>query len=304
MAEYYNPVGETSVAVIATEVTGNTDTFEDGGWYVVKGEVDCGTITVNGSANLILADGAKLTVNGDDKHAGIEVTEGNTLTIWGQENGAGELVAIGRGGGAGIGGGKDGAGGTVTLGENVVVFEGAVGNGSDSVKIGSSTGGSISWNSSMRAWVIKPDAGVKEMKIAGFPEEKKIEYVLLHNCFVPSGVFMGFGEDAKTYSLALNPEGEVNVVKVTPTIGEIAVDENGATLKFKTIAGLFYDLLRSVDGGEFEKIDGLGGVGTGEVMTLKDSTLSSPQGAVLYTIVVSRPIIQPGGLTSLWRRFE
>ena len=87
---------------------------------MVKGEVDCGTITVNGSANLILADGAKLTVNGDDKHAGIEVTEGNTLTIWGQENGAGELVAIGRGGGAGIGGGKDGAGGTVTLGENVV----------------------------------------------------------------------------------------------------------------------------------------------------------------------------------------
>ncbi len=124
------------------------------GWYVVTGEVTTAAITVNGNnVNLILADGAKLTVNG-----GIGVDENNTLTIYAQQGGSGKLVANGasdhagiggqnlkcgdiviNGGtvtatggkyGAGIGGGYDGAGGNVTInGGTVVAMGGTAGAG-------------------------------------------------------------------------------------------------------------------------------------------------------------------------------
>ena len=44
-----------------TVVTMNTATFEDGLWYAVEGEIGRGTITVKGSAHLILCDGSNLT---------------------------------------------------------------------------------------------------------------------------------------------------------------------------------------------------------------------------------------------------
>ncbi len=73
-------------------------------WYCVQGNVTIGTLTVNGKASLVLCDGATLTV-GSDWDPGIQLTQGNTLTIYGQSGGTGVLIANGGSSCAGIGGG-------------------------------------------------------------------------------------------------------------------------------------------------------------------------------------------------------
>ena len=123
---------------------------ENNGWYVVSGEVTIGKkeapqrVTVSGDVHLILANDAKLTVNG-----GISVNAGNSLTIYAQpaendkttgsltvENveqdnagiggdvqqsggtitiNGGEITANGGDNGAGIGGGSASSGGIITI---------------------------------------------------------------------------------------------------------------------------------------------------------------------------------------------
>ena len=121
----------------ATVVTANDTTWGTSGdtsWYVVQGEVTIDNrVTVSGHACLILADGCKLTVNG-----GINVAENNSLTIYGQTQGTGTLVAQNcTSGCAGIGGGSQGNGGTVTIhGGNVTAT-----GGSNAAGIGGGTSG-------------------------------------------------------------------------------------------------------------------------------------------------------------------
>lgn len=82
-----------------TTVTSGTATWNSG-WYVVDDDVTIGSrVTVNGDVKLILKDGASLTVNG-----GILVPSGSTFTVYGQQNGTGNLTSIGTNGNAGIGG--------------------------------------------------------------------------------------------------------------------------------------------------------------------------------------------------------
>ena len=71
------------------------------GWYVASGAVEISDrVVVTGEAHLILADGATLTIP-----KGITVTEGNSLTIYGQALGTGSLtIASPESGYAGIGG--------------------------------------------------------------------------------------------------------------------------------------------------------------------------------------------------------
>ena len=154
-----------------TEITSSSspttwvDTAYDG-WYVAKGNVTIGSeetpqrVTVNGDVNLILTDGCQLTVNG-----GIEVEEGNSLTIYGQKEGTGTLTATATGSDAGIGGnggtnptpGTPGASsGTITIHGGVVEATGSYtasahlnggagigGGGSHSYYSGSSGGGTF-----------------------------------------------------------------------------------------------------------------------------------------------------------------
>ena len=92
-------------------------------WYVATGTLNYGTggITVSGDANLVLADGASLTVMGASKKAGINVASGNSLTIFGQAEGTGSLTAFGyssdgySAGGAGIGGNDHENCGSITI---------------------------------------------------------------------------------------------------------------------------------------------------------------------------------------------
>ena len=76
----------------ATEVTESDTTWGDDnndGWYVVNSNVTISTrVTVTGDVHLILADGASL-----DAAQGVNVGAGNSLTIYGQSDGTGELYA-------------------------------------------------------------------------------------------------------------------------------------------------------------------------------------------------------------------
>ena len=85
--------------------------------YVVSGEnVEIlGRITVKGTVNLILCDGAKLTASQGIIVAKESDSVINTLNIFGQAAGTGKLIATGFGYAAGIGGVDRGAGGTVTI---------------------------------------------------------------------------------------------------------------------------------------------------------------------------------------------
>ena len=89
------------------------------GWYVVDTEDDEVTITegiiVDGDVKLILADDKKLKVTTVITKAGVRVSEGNILSIYGQGAATGELNAYGGNSGAGIGGGYDGNGGKVNI---------------------------------------------------------------------------------------------------------------------------------------------------------------------------------------------
>ena len=76
----------------ATVVTADDTTWGDdgnNGWYVVNSNVTISTrVTVTGDVHLILADGASL-----DAAQGVNVGAGNSLTIYGQSDGTGELYA-------------------------------------------------------------------------------------------------------------------------------------------------------------------------------------------------------------------
>ena len=72
----------------ATLVT-ESDTAWDNGWYVAQDSITIHSrVTVSGDVRLILADGCELTIDG-----GIQVAHPNSLTIYGQSEGNGELTA-------------------------------------------------------------------------------------------------------------------------------------------------------------------------------------------------------------------
>ena len=79
---------------IYTPIVENTVTWNGttGGWYVARDNVTINQrVTVIGDVHLILTDGCTLTVNG-----GIQLEAGNSLTIYGQSDGAdtmGKLTA-------------------------------------------------------------------------------------------------------------------------------------------------------------------------------------------------------------------
>ena len=118
---------DNATAVTEDDTTWGTD--NETTWYVAQGDVTIESrVTVTGDVHLILADGCNLTVNG-----GIYVSSwpASKLTIYGQENGTGELYAYASSDSdyAGIGGNifPYGTSGEITInGGNIT----AVGDGS------------------------------------------------------------------------------------------------------------------------------------------------------------------------------
>lgn len=111
VVSYIDEDGNLRTCANATEVTGNLASWgaSDGAghWYVVQDKVDITSlVTVTGDVHLILADECNLTVTG-----GITVNGGNSLTIYGQDEDTGTLIANGGSNQAGIGGGNIGQSG-------------------------------------------------------------------------------------------------------------------------------------------------------------------------------------------------
>ena len=131
MSDYAGPLVKlmTSVSSGTTRLTG--------GWYCVTGDVTVDDrITVSGQANLVLCDGAILRAK-----SGIELTARNmsSLTIWGQKEGAGRLIADGGFAAAGIGGSFGKSGGDLTINGGHITATG--GNNAAGIGGGGSGGG-------------------------------------------------------------------------------------------------------------------------------------------------------------------
>ena len=132
---YLDASGAQQTCDNATVVTGDDTTWgtdNETTWYVAQGDVTIESrVTVTGDVHLILADGCNLTVNG-----GIYVSSwtASKLTIYGQENGTGELYAYASSGSdfAGIGGNKEpyGTSGEITInGGNITAVGDGIGAG-------------------------------------------------------------------------------------------------------------------------------------------------------------------------------
>ena len=115
-----------------TILTSDISTLNDG-WYAVNGEVDYGdgSIKVDGDVHLVLVDYAKLTVtNVSSSVAAIEVTSGNSLSIYAQSRGNGVIEVKGGSDSAGIGGGSNASCGAVSIyGGKVTAIGSTVGAG-------------------------------------------------------------------------------------------------------------------------------------------------------------------------------
>lgn len=126
---------------------------ENNGWYVVSGEVTIGKkeapqrVTVSGDVHLILANDAKLTVNG-----GISVNAGNSLTVYAQpaenDKTTGSLTVENvEEGNAGIGGDVQQSGGTITInGGEITATGGTSGSGIGGGSKINGSGGTITIN--------------------------------------------------------------------------------------------------------------------------------------------------------------
>ena len=132
---YLDASGAQQTCDNATVVPGDDTTWgtdNETTWYVAQGDVTIESrVTVTGDVHLILADGCNLTVNG-----GIYVSSwtASKLTIYGQENGTGELYAYASSGSdyAGIGGNKEpyGTSGEITInGGNITAVGDGIGAG-------------------------------------------------------------------------------------------------------------------------------------------------------------------------------
>lgn len=116
--EYFDPATHSIKTGTVTDYilfTDKTETLENGKWYVVAGSkliTRRGKITVKGSANLLLRDGASCFVVD-----GTVVGPGSSLTIWGESlsgDTLGRFISYGNRDRAGIGGDKSAAG-TITI---------------------------------------------------------------------------------------------------------------------------------------------------------------------------------------------
>ncbi len=87
---YIGAGGKLATQANCTEITVSTDDISTQGWYVVKENLTISSLNISGEVNLILCDGATLTVSNY-----MNVTNGSTLNLYWQSAGSGKLTAAG-----------------------------------------------------------------------------------------------------------------------------------------------------------------------------------------------------------------
>ena len=85
---YIGAGGKLTTQANCTEITVSTDDISTQGWYVVKENLTISLLNISGEVNLILCDGATLTVSNY-----MNVTQGSTLNLYWQSAGSGKLTA-------------------------------------------------------------------------------------------------------------------------------------------------------------------------------------------------------------------
>ena len=91
----YLDANGTEQTVSDATILDGSETTLDSGWYIVNSDLEINEqLYFSGDTHLILADGAKLTINGNLDGIFVE----GTLNIYGQSGGTGKLEAIGNNG--------------------------------------------------------------------------------------------------------------------------------------------------------------------------------------------------------------
>ncbi len=221
----------------ATELTGS-DAREtlSRGWYVVTGSAvmyNKGLICT-GDVHLILADGAKLTVTGDVNNAGIQVSgAGYSLTIYGQDNQLGQLVATGNIYAAGIGGGAGESGSNITINGGIVTANG----GYFAAGIGGGQCGSAS-NITINGGMVTTNGGDNAAGIGGGVSGSGSNIFIATNLAIkadnnnpPTTVIINTGADLAS---SLAGKQYVKIEKDLTPIKTAAIDEITEAIKYVT----------------------------------------------------------------------
>ena len=212
-----NGTAQTATVVTTGVTQWGGDESDKEYWYVVNDEINItDRITVTGNVHLILADGCNLTAS-----KGINVSAGNSLSIYGQTDGSGALEATRDSYNAGIGGGYNGSGGEVTIYGGTVTATGysgagiGIGNGGHAFIIASSdTGDAISDQSGNSNWSGVIFEGDEGGLVYGSP------ITLTTDATIPAGKTLTVGEDK------------------TLTIGKgVTLTNNGKIVNYGTIDG-------------------------------------------------------------------
>ena len=198
---------------------------------------------------------------------------------------------------------------TLVLG-NRAIFSRCVNGDSGDMSVGFDTkaadptcvGAELEKDEDSGRWVITPEKCRATVMVGGLPDGALLA-VRLGNHIIPGEVFKGFdGDDATSvFSLELNPEGVVDDgTPVRPSFCALedgsepfTIDANGVTVRFKTIEGLYYELVRDVGGFSMGRIGekGIWLLGKGGVGSLRDNeVIQDSTGGVFYSLRVSRPI--------------
>ena len=218
--------------VVATEVWGSFDPVTWGvpwdgyhipqtTWYIVNGVVvlPAGAIC-QGDVRLILADGAKLTATGwfdGDEWigcAGIQVSGGNSLTIYGQANQSGQLIANGGQNTAGIGGGRKGNGTNITINGGTVTANG--GNLAAGIGGGSEAAGT---NITINGGTVTANGGYSAAGIGGG------YWAVASNITINDGTVIATGGDGAS-GIGGGYNGSCNNIFVATTLGVKAGSDN------------------------------------------------------------------------------
>lgn len=202
-----------------TPVTAETTTLTAGGWYVVNDDVEIGnselgvSIAVEGAVNLVLMDGKSLTVNGASFNAAIGVPSGASLTIYGQAAGTGALYANGNTAGAGIGGGQNGACGSVTI------------NGGHIEAVGGDYGAGIGGGYAGAGGNVTVNAGYVRAVGGNISTPGIGRGGVVGNAVPPSSGTLIVGTDVVVKAGSISILGDDDVKTADPSMHQIAIDD-------------------------------------------------------------------------------
>ena len=243
------------------------DTSDTSGWYAVTRNVTVSTrIEVDGDVNIILVNGATLTAP-----KGISVTEGNSLTIWGQTGGTGKILIDNVDTRfAGIGGDFDVSGyegipyGTITI--NGGTFD--VTGGSNGAGIGGSYQSEGNGTININAGTIRATGGQGGAGIGGAYEAQT------GTINITGGTITAVSQEGAGIGSGTSSHDDLGLGVISISGGFIyASTSSGYNNKGASIGGGAFssDLSITISGGE---ISAPSGIGAGDSGTAKKTAIS------------------------------